>query len=312
MSDDAYKGVIVPLVTPFTRDQKIDQDALIKIVKYVVKNNCAPFIFGTTGESASIDSMDFPAAAKTMVIASGNSKTFAGISSNNMNTSVTLAKQFSDSGVDAVVAHPPYYYPISPERLTYYYQQLADAIPLPLFIYNIPATTHLSIPLDVIDTLSRHPNIVGIKDSERDMQRMTDLIKMCSSRDDFVHLLGWGAELCNALLMGSDGIVPSTGNLTPHLYHMMYQQVSQGNRQLAEKIHLLTDRFSQIYQKGKLLSDSLAAIKVLLNEIGLCGRSVLPPLQETDEKQATDMIKELRMLMKEVNNEFPEEEITWS
>ena len=244
MSEKLYSGVIVPLITPFTADAKIDTKSLARIVQYVVKNNCDPFVLGTTGESASIDSSDFPLVAETMVTANaGRKKSYAGISSNNFNTSIQLARQFKEIGVDALVAHPPYYYPISSQHISDYYQKLADAVSLPLFIYNIPGTTHLSIPLEVVEHLSYHPNIVGIKDSERDLQRMKKSIKMWSSRKDFVHLLGWGAELCNALLLGSDGIVPSTGNLTPHLYNLMYEQARVGNKAQAERLHTLTDRF---------------------------------------------------------------------
>jgi len=313
MSEKTYGGVIVPLVTPFSNDGRIDKVSLSKIVQYVVKNNCDPFVLGTTGESASIDSADFITVAETMVDAAAeNSKTYAGISSNNWKTSIKLARQYKDIGVDAVVAHPPYYYPITVEKILRYYQDLAEASPLPLFIYNIPATTHLSIPLEVVDQLSHHPNIVGIKDSERDLERLKKSLEMWSARTDFSHLLGWGAELCNALLMGSDGIVPSTGNITPHLYNMMYTQVRTGNKEQAIKLHTLTDRFSQIYQKGRLLSDSLTALKVMLNELGLCGRSVLAPFQQLDDQQADIIIKEMRNLIKEVENEAFGAEIKWT
>jgi len=309
MSEKTYGGVIVPLVTPFSNDGRIDKVSLSKIVQYVVKNNCDPFVLGTTGESASIDSADFITVAETMVDAAAeNSKTYAGISSNNWKTSIKLARQYKDIGVDAVVAHPPYYYPITVEKILRYYQDLAEASPLPLFIYNIPATTHLSI----VDQLSHHPNIVGIKDSERDLERLKKSLEMWSARTDFSHLLGWGAELCNALLMGSDGIVPSTGNITPHLYNMMYTQVRTGNKEQAIKLHTLTDRFSQIYQKGRLLSDSLTALKVMLNELGLCGRSVLAPFQQLDDQQADIIIKEMRNLIKEVENEAFGAEIKWT
>ena len=91
---------------------------------------------------------------------------------------------------------------ISNFEIISYYEKLVEAINMPLLIYNIPATTHHSIPLKIVEELSHHPNIVGIKDSERNLERMENSIKMWSSSDDFVHLLGCGAELSNALMMG--------------------------------------------------------------------------------------------------------------
>jgi 4-hydroxy-tetrahydrodipicolinate synthase len=313
MKKSLYGGVIVPMITPFTREGHIDTDAIEKLVRYIVKNNCHPFVGGTTGESASIDVNDFKVIAEAMVkAADGKSKTYAGISSNNFSTSVKLAEQMQSVGVDAVVAHPPVYYPISAARILSYYEKLVEAVKMPLLMYNIPATTHHSIPLDVVETLSHHPNMVGLKDSERDLQRMKSAIKMFAGRDDFVHLLGWGAQLCNALIMGSDGIVPSTGNITPHLYYMMYQQVLENNPDSAAHVHRITDQFSQIYQKDRLLSDSLAALKVILHELNLCERSVLPPLAELNDNEVKMIVKNFNEMKEKMTTDPFGEKITWA
>lgn len=312
MPEPAYSGVIVPLVTPFTGNGKIDAASLGKIVRYVVKNNCHPFVLGTTGESASIDFNNFSSVATVMVkAADGKCTTYAGVSSNNFSTTLDLARQMKDAGVDAVVAHPPSYYPISGMHIQKYYETIADAVNMPLLIYNIPATTHHSIPLDVVEKLSYHPNIVGIKDSERNFDRLKKSVDLWSSRDDFVHLLGWGAQLTDALLLGSDGIVPSTGNITPYLYQMMYQSAKEGNAEDARYLQKITDQFSAIYQQERLLSDSLSALKVLLNEIGLCGRSVLPPLTELEEEDVKILVKKMRELMHQMKNDSFGKDIIW-
>src|SRR5688500_20096489 len=102
-----------------------------------------------------------------------------------------------------------------------YLETLADAIALPLVIYNIPATTHMSIPLNLIDELSHHPNVIATKDSERSEERLKQSLELWKDRNDFSHFLGWAAKSAEALINGSDGLIPSTGNLVPEVYSEM-------------------------------------------------------------------------------------------
>ena len=83
------------------------------------------------------------------------------------------------------MAHLPSYYPLTTDHMITHYEMLADRSSLPIMIYNILSTTHMSIPLDVIEKLSHHPNIIGMKDSERDLDRMKQSAKMFSNRKDF-------------------------------------------------------------------------------------------------------------------------------
>ncbi len=297
MDEKIYSGVIVPLVTPFTWEGKADVVALERIVQYVTQNHCNPFVLGTTGESASIASDEFPVIASIMKnTVRDKCKTYAGISSNNFRKSVDLGKKMLDLGIDAVVAHLPYYYPLSDAQILFYYENLVESINGPLLIYNIPDTTHHSIPLNIVEKLSHHPNIVGIKDSERDKNRMRQSIDYWAERQDFVYLLGWGAEFSNSLLLGADGIVPSTGNIIPFLYHFLYKQAVAGNKTDAGYLQSITDQFSQIYQKGHSLSESLAGLKVILHELGLCEPTVLLPLTELSEDEERKIIRDINKL----------------
>src|SRR4029079_9222738 len=114
---------------------------------------------------------------------------YAGISANVLCESVDLVKFCAENGVDAVAATLPSYYALNEAQMKKYFEQLADAIPLPLIIYNIPSTTHMSIPLAVIDELSHHPNIIGTKDSERSEERLMKSLDLWKQRKDFGHIL---------------------------------------------------------------------------------------------------------------------------
>jgi dihydrodipicolinate synthase/N-acetylneuraminate lyase len=178
-----------------------------------------------------------------------------------------------------------------------YFEKLADAIPGPLMIYNMPATTHMSIPLEVIDQLSRHERIAGIKDSERNEARLKDSIALWKMRDDFSHFLGWAAKSAEALILGSDGLVPSTGNLHPQLYQTMLHAVLNNRPEEARRLQVHSDLLGDLYQSGRTLGESLAALKVLMNDAGLCQSYMMPPLCKLEEAPTTELKRNFRQLL---------------
>lgn len=289
-----FSGVIVPMITPFTKNGQIDHDAVKRIVEHIVKNGASPFVLGTTGESASIADDLRPSLVDTMVkTVAGRTPTFAGIASNCFQASIDAAERYSDLGVNAVVAHLPSYYPLTDDAILAYFEALADAVPLPLILYNIPATTHISIPLEVIEKLSHHPNVFGLKDSQRDLQRLETAIAMWRKRTDFSYFIGWAAQSVNGLALGADGIVPSTGNVVPGLFSMLYRATKNNERQVALNYQKMTDEIAQIYQKGRILSQALPALKVMMHDLGFCEPHVLPPLQETRPQERKEIIEKM-------------------
>ncbi|HEY4324835.1 MAG TPA: dihydrodipicolinate synthase family protein [Mucilaginibacter sp.] len=287
-----YGGIIVPAVTPLTQNQKLDHEALGKMLNYFHDHHVMPFINGTTGESSSL-SFDLK---KEYLIAACKLKSpddllYAGISANCFEDSVTMAKIGFDNGVDAVVTLLPSYYILSEYQMRKYFEQLAEAIPGPMLIYNIPLTTRMSIPLDIIDELSMHENVIGTKDSERSEERLKESLKLWSSREDFCHFLGWAPKSAEALINGSDGLVPSTGNFCPGIYDEMFKAVKASDHERAFKLQKLSDTLSDIYQRGKSLGESLWALKVLMSETGLCDEHVAPPLYPLTHEEREKLIK---------------------
>lgn len=284
-----YRGVVVPLVTPLTEKYRLDEAAAEKMLHHLRTHDAMPFVLGTTGEATSLPLSVKRAFVKTAARQkSSDTVLYAGISSNCLEDSVEFANYCFDLGVDAVAATLPSYYTLSEPQMKRYFEQLADQLHGPLIIYNILATTRMSIPVSVIDELSYHPNIVGIKDSERSTERLTESLELWANRPDFSHFLGWAARSAQALLAGSDGLVPSTGNLFPGIYRDMLQAVLKGDEEKAYHYQNQSDVFGHLYQSGRTLGESLWALKVLMREHGFCGTTVMPPLQvlsEQDEQQ---------------------------
>lgn len=292
-----FKGVIVPAVTPLTSTFSIDEPAVEKIFNNFYTHGVSPFILGTTGEAPSLSlqqKKDYVNAAAKFKMP--DSVLYAGISSNVISESIDFANYCADQGVDAVAATLPSYYLLTENQMKKYFENLASAISIPLIIYNIPATTHMSIPLSIIDELSHHPNIVATKDSERSDERLQQSLQLWKDRSDFGHFLGWAARSADALLGGSDGLIPSTGNVFPGIYQKMLKAVETGNNELAYEMQQHSDTGGNLYQSGRTLGESLWALKVLMQERGFCQAVVMPPLQPQGEEQAAELAQVLQQI----------------
>ena len=279
-----FAGVVVPLVTPFTSSHQLDEHAVEKLMNRMTEGGVQSFIMGTTGEAPSLP---MPLRLRYIEVAAKQKKygdLYVGISSFSLDDSIQLAKHAADHGADAVVATLPYFYALTNDQMLSYYQALADKSPLPLILYNIPITTHVSIPLDVIDALSQHSNIAGFKDSEQNDPRLMDALSRWKDREDFSHFMGSAAKSSLALENGSDGIVPSAGNIEPGWYAKLLEDAISGND--AQHYQRITDELGMVYQQGRTLGESLWALKEMLSIHGIGESFMMPPLSKGDEAAA--------------------------
>ena len=305
-SENKYKGVIVPAVTPLTDDLQLDRHAVDVLFSMFAAHGIHPFILGTTGEAASLPlSVREEYVRAASAFRSSGMILYAGISSNVLQESVDFAVFCARQGVDVAVATIPSYYALTEEQTERYFMTLADAIPLPLIIYNIPATTHVSLSLEMLDRLSHHPNIVGLKDSERSDERMHQALSLWRDRSDFSYLLGWAARSADALAAGGHGIIPSTGNLVPEIYRRMVECVASGDLSGAQDMQRLSDAYGAVYQSGRTLGESLAVLKSLMHYRGLCGRMMMPPLTAADPLEMQSLCIELDRMMLDTSSGFP-------
>jgi 4-hydroxy-tetrahydrodipicolinate synthase len=286
---DHHHGVVVPMVTPLTQQGDLDEQAARTIIDYMIEGGVnGIFVLGTTGEAPSLsDTIPLRLAAVTAEHAGNRARTYAGISDNCLSRSVEAADAYFSAGIDAVVAHPPFFYPLSADELFEYYTALSAKLSGPLMIYNMPKTTHISIPLDVIDRLSASPHILGLKDSENDEVRLQHALSLFKEREDFVFFVGAAVLSAKTLRLGGDGFIPSSGNITPRLCHKLYQSACENNWEAVERYQQQLDQVGAVYQKNHSLGQSLAALKYLMSGKGLCGPAMLPPFQvvPTDDQE---------------------------
>lgn len=281
-----YRGVVVPMVTPVTKEGKLDTEAVVRIIEFFAKAGVSPLLMGTTGEGNSVSPKDGLLFVETAVKAAQKRITiYAGLTGNCFSEQLTQAEAYTKAGADVIVATLPTYYALTEEQMENYYRTLADSIKGPLMLYNILATTHMSIPVNVIRRLADHPNIVGLKDSERDLERMAQCIEIAKDRDDFCYFCGWAAQSAHSLELGGDGIVPSTGNFVPEMFQQLYEAAIVGDMATANRLQDETNEIAKIYQKDRTLGQSLTALKVMMQTKGLCEPWMLMPLTRLTEEE---------------------------
>lgn len=279
MSTRSHDGVIVPVVTPATPDGLFDEAAAERLIAHVAGAGCGLLVSGTTGEVASLSNDLRRRYVELAVrVAAGRVPVLACIAHNCFADSVALARAHLDAGADAVVAMLPNYFKLEPHEMRRYFEQLALATPGALYLYNMPLTTGMSVPIDVIDALSQQGNVIGLKDSENSPGRKEALASRFIGRTDFALFMGAAANSAAAMRLGFRGFVPSSGNLRPDLAAKLYAAALRADWTVAEQLQRDSDAVTAIYQKTPTLGQSLAALKAALATRGLCGPDMFPPL----------------------------------
>ena len=278
----------MPMVTPVTIEGHLDEPAVGRLVEFLLAGGVEGiFVLGTTGEGMSV-----PAASRrklverTVAAVKRRSKVYAGIGDNPRNA-VAVGNEYFHAGADAVVTRPPVSFPV--EELLPWFNSLLAGLEGPLILYNIPPMTNVSIPLDVVGHLLGHPKLAGIKDSENNAKRLEELLGRFGHQKDFSVFVGVGALMAHGLRLGAHGIVPSVGNLIPEVCHRLCESARLGDWAEADRQSARMNAVSALYQNGRTLGQSLAALKGALACRGLCAPHVLPPLAPLSETELETM-----------------------
>ena len=289
------RGVVVPMVTPVTATGDLDTAAVDKLVDFLLAGGVdGIFVVGTTGEGAAVrPDVRQHLVKRVAERVQGRTLVYAGTGDTHPNAAA-VGNEFLKAGADIIVSRPPTSHPV--EKLAEFYQSLLDGLNGPLVIYNIPQTTNVSIPLDVIAQFIGHPKLAGVKDSENNPARLDELIKRFAGRDDFSVFIGVGALMAKGMKMGADGIVPSVGNLIPETCRQMCAAAREKNWDEMDRRAARMNNVAAVYQKGRTLGESLAALKAALFCCGLCTLNVLPPLKKFSENELAGMRQQLASL----------------
>jgi 2-dehydro-3-deoxy-D-pentonate aldolase len=288
-------GVVVPMVTPITADGRLDEPSVERLVEFLLAGGVdGIFIMGTTGEGAAIPRDSRRRLVELTVARVRNrTKVFAGLGDAHAEE-IAAGNDYFRAGAHAVVSRPPA--KTASDKMLLWYQALLTGLDGPLLLYNMPVTANVSIPLDLIDKLIGHPKLAGIKDSENNPARHEELLKRFGGRNDFSVFIGVGALMEKGLRLGADGIVPSAGNLIPAVCKKFCMAAREKNWAASGDYFSQMNTTAALYQKGRTLNESLAALKAAAHWLGLCSPAVWPPLKPLSETELKTLREEMTRL----------------
>lgn len=221
MSTQQITGSLVALVTPMTAQGAVDFPRLERLIEFHIEQGTDAIVaVGTTGESATLDFDEHVAVIRTTVATvAGRVPVIAGTGANNTREAIYLARAAKDAGADAHLSVTPYYNRPTQAGLIAHFRAIADAVELPMILYNVPGRTGVDMSTETTLSLSDHDMIVGTKEASGSLTRLQALI--AGAPEGFAVYTGDDNLSCEAILSGGQGTISVTANVAPALMHRM-------------------------------------------------------------------------------------------
>jgi 4-hydroxy-tetrahydrodipicolinate synthase len=271
-------GTGTALITPFNNDHSIDFDALSRIIEQQIAGGTNYFVMlGTTGESATLSNEEKSAVVSHIKKANaGRLPLVLGVGGNNTSDVVEQLKSLDTDGLTAILSVSPYYNKPNQQGIIYHYNEVANASPLPIILYNVPGRTGSNMTASTQLELAKHPNIVATKEASGNMEQVMSILK--DKPADFLVISGDDALTFPILACGGSGVISVINHIFPRTFSGMVKSAIQGDFIAAKAAHeRVLESSIAIFADG-----SPGGIKTMLNEKQLCGTAVRPPLWQVN------------------------------
>ena len=275
-------GIFLPITTPFLDNGAIDIEGLrSNILKWNDSRIGGYVILGSTGERVNLsESEQLDVFRETRQLVPTDRVFIAGVGQQSTNGTIAeIEKLAAAVDLDAVLVITPHFYraAITQDALIAHYTAVADALPIPLILYSMPAFTGIKIEPETAATLSGHPNVIGIKDSSNDIEALRRTIEL--SGDDFSVLTGNGTVLRDAFEVGACGGILAVGCVAADLCLEIFQAMRSGDGERARHLQqALTPLAAAVTTRF-----GLGGLKAALDILGYVGGAVRAPLRAVDE-----------------------------
>lgn len=276
-------GIICPMATPLADPRTLDKEGVAKMVEHLVSGGVdGIFLLGTTGEGPHLPyALRRELVAETCRVAEGRAKVFVGVTETDMDAALAFARFCKDSGAAAAVAAAPYYFQLSQGELAAWFAALADGLPLPLVVYNMPSHVDTPIAPATMAKLAAHPNIVALKDSSGSISYFNKVrVAVEPFAEKFSVFMGPDAAVGEAVLMGADGGVCTGANIWPRLFKDLYFAAKAGDLPRVRDLQRFTTTANmKLYAVGSGHSSILRGVKAALSEMGLVRNVLATPFE---------------------------------
>ena len=279
----ALNGSIVALITPMHENGEVDFESLSNLVEWHIKEGTAGIVsMGTTGESATLSvSEHLSVIEKTIKFVNGRIPVIAGSGSNSTAQAIETTSESKNLGADYCLLVTPYYNRPSQKGLIDHYFKIADSVQIPQILYNVPSRTACDLLPKTVEILAEHQNIIGIKESVSDENRINDLIKISNATDEkFVILSGDDPSFAKLMEYGGHGVISVAANVIPNAISEICYLISEG------KIHEALKKNETYHHLYELLfiESNPVPVKWMLYKMEMIRNSLRLPLVKLDEK----------------------------
>ena len=280
-----FEGIYTALITPFNKDESIDWGALKALVDFQVESGVAGIApMGTTGESPTIIHEDHLKIIEFVARqAAGRCQIIAGAGSNSTAEALHMTKVAASYGVDATLQVAPYYNKPSMEGFYRHFMTIADAVDIPMVVYNIPGRTGKNIDNATMLRLAKHPNIQAVKEASGDVNQMMNLI--AAKPDTFTVLSGDDNLGFLLIAMGGKGIVSVASNLIPKEMNALCNATLAGKLEEAKALHYKLLPFF----RAEFADTNPVPIKYAMAKAGMIQEAYRLPLCETSDAVKAQM-----------------------
>lgn len=286
-------GSIVALITPFKEDGSVNFEKLEELVDWHIENGTdGILVLGTTGESSTMTHEEDDEVVRTVIArANGRIPIIVGAGSNDSHTQLEKSVKYEKMGADGLLLISPYYNKANRQGLKEHFLLSANAVNIPIILYNIPGRTGISIPADVVGELSQHPMIQGVKEASGSLSYAMDLAQYLN--DDFKMYSGNDDIIVPMLAAGASGVISVLADVAPRQTHDMVRAFLDGDVRKAQE---LQKEYLDLIHK-LFIEVNPIPVKEALNIMGKEVGGYRLPLYEMDSENK----KKLEASLKAVN-----------
>ncbi|GAL96817.1 dihydrodipicolinate synthase [Acetobacter tropicalis NRIC 0312] len=279
MSDIIFTGSITALITPMNRDGSLDFTSFENLVNWQIEEGTSALCaMGTTGESPTLSHAEHHAVVeRTIKVSGGRVPVIAGAGSNSTSEAVDLAKHAEQAGASAALVVTPYYNKPTQEGLYRHFMAIADAISIPVVLYNIPGRSVVDISVETMARLAKHANIIGVKDATANLLRPLQVRRAVTKR--FNQLSGEDGTAVAFLGAGGDGCISVTSNIAPSLCASIQKAWQEGR---AGDAIAAQDKLLPLHD-ALFCESNPGPVKYAASLLGLAGETTRLPLAPLSE-----------------------------
>ncbi|WP_346676330.1 4-hydroxy-tetrahydrodipicolinate synthase [Methanobrevibacter woesei] len=293
-----FEGTYVAMVTPFTKDEEIDEEGFRSNINFLIDNGVNGLLAaGTTGESATLSHDEHKKVIEILIDeVDGRVETLAGAGSNSTKEAIDLVKFSEDAGADAALVITPYYNKPQQHGLIDHYQVISDASDIPIIAYNVPSRTGVNLDVDTIVELAKIDNVDAIKEASGSIDKISEIYKALSLEgleEDFNILSGEDGLTLPIMALGGTGVISASANVDPRRMVLMVDSMLNEDYQRAQELHY--EMINLI--KALFVESNPVPAKTAMRIMGLPSGPLRQPLAEMKE----DNIEILKKALKDSN-----------